>query len=186
MVTQDKFFNTKDKLSEATHFLGEMKKYINSEDEFRYSLSAYVTAVHSVIDFLLTDTNGIDPTMNGWRSEEIKILDEDEFRKIVYKKRKQTVHTKPLKPHKDIVVESKPLPEPLAKPAVTVFVGPTGVMFNELPQASLPIQIFRHESTPKFYFDSDKKMEVIPICEVHLKNVADLVKRCEHKYTGGQ
>lgn len=176
---------TKFKYSEAQYFLSRMEECRNRRDEFRFNLSAFVTASESFLEFLLLETNAINSSLNKWRKERVDNIRKDRLGIIISNSRKQTVHRKPLEPKTEEKEIPKLLPEPIDMEFTPVFVNADGsISYGVVPKGNV-IPIYTYEKESQHYFKGSES-DVITICREHLKNLNELLLSCETKYTGKQ
>ncbi len=177
------FPKTTSKFEEAQYFLERMIELKDKRDDFRYNFSAFVTAASSVISFLLNETNERNSDLNDWRTGEVE-NQKDEFQKIVYESRIQTVHKEPLNPITNVVVKSRPLAEPIEilPPQITFARADGTLEYSSAQVAHKPIPIYSYKGESTHFFEKNPDKNVITICGKHVGNLRDILNRCEEKY----
>ncbi len=177
------FKNTKFKLSEAQYFLIKMEEFRNLRDEFRYNLSAFVTASESVIAHLLIETNALNVSLNAWRDDRIKELNRDELKIIINSSRRQTIHQKALNPRTEEDVIPQALPSPRIDFNMSpIFVSADGkITYGMIPPDIIGPIIYTYVKESKHYFQ-EHKSDIVTICREHIKNLDTLILEFNKKY----
>ena len=182
------FPNTKDKLAEARHFLGQMMEN-RANDIFRYNASAFVSAAEAIIAFLLIESNA-GPEFNSWRAKQIDKINKDPFKNIIKEQRDQTNHKRPIKVDTDVTVFVAPLTLQIEVIPVTVSVSAAdNIVYSPISvNSTLPVasttppkvgagNTTRSKST--HYFRGHREKDAVSICKNHLENLMKLVEVCE-------
>ena len=189
------FPDTKDKFAEAKYFLDRMIREKNSTDHaFRFNTSAFVVAAESVVALLSVEANNPSKSkFNIWRAEQISILNEDQFKRLINEQRRVTTHTGIIRFSTDVTVYPIVLKLEFEVHPVMVsvsgnndfVVSPTSahdatiISGVKKPEFS-PVKTTRSETT--HYFLGHRDRDVISICTEHLNKLDELIKCCEAEY----
>jgi hypothetical protein len=94
---------TRDKLNEARYFLELMAANQNQREQFKYCLSAFLSAAQSVTWFIQKE---YDKTagFKSWYEQQRERMKSDETMRALHDKRVLTTHREPLAPHANVSV----------------------------------------------------------------------------------
>lgn len=100
--------NTRDKLLEAKYFFNCMNKVIQDSEKFKHNLSAFISAFRSVTLFMQTEFSKIEG-FKEWYAKKQEEMRNDKYMALLNKKRRMTIHLKPLDPfaHVNVTIEEQ-------------------------------------------------------------------------------
>jgi len=91
------------KLSEARHFLDRLRAATNTPDEFRFELSALLTAARSVLQYALEEAM-TRPGGQRWYEDQQKA---NPVMKFLKDERDDNIHSKPVRPSMSVDVQAR-------------------------------------------------------------------------------
>ena len=167
-----------DKVREAEFFLGQMKKTVNSPDEFRWNLSAFLSAARSVTWFLQSEfarTQGFK-TWYGEKQEEMR---KDPAMRFFVSKRNFSIKQASLTPRQAITVKASGTIRPSGALEIKVIRDGKVVERRELPASEqpAPVEVPAHVTYSHLFPDfPGGERNVIDACQEYLSKLKSVVR----------
>lgn len=167
--------NTEDKLNEARYFLERMQLAPNT-DEFRYNLTACLSAIRSITLIMQKEFNKVDG-FNSWYASKQEVMKNDSLLKYVHAQRNLSLHVRPLIPTPFVNIER--VFEISSQTTNVILCGTAGTLAYT-PRPSVVPRVVA--SNVKYYFSDIESKDVISLCEEALNILEKIVTECESKF----
>ncbi|MFA5145340.1 MAG: hypothetical protein WC723_04990 [Candidatus Omnitrophota bacterium] len=173
--------NTRDKLTEAKHFLEEMQRVSYDPDKFRYELTAFLAASRSIT--LIMQKEFSEKTgFEDWYIHKRNEIENNPTLKYLHRQRNISHHEHPVLQH-----NFDPTAQITDSKSTNVILTGTGGSIGILssPFGSFP-KIYPDISV-KYYFSdfTDKKKDAITLCQEAIDVMERIVNECENKFKLG-
>jgi len=165
---------TRHKFRETEHFLARMNECFEQDDEFRFSLSAYLSAARSITFYMRKQYRHV-PGFSQWYCERQIEMQADPELKYLNDLRVEAVHTEPtgLGATRQGTFTADAV---IASPALVA----------EQPQVAPEAQEHTASGvrTVRRFLPEFHGMDVVPFCDAQLQKLESLLDECERLFLG--
>jgi len=171
--------NTRDKLSEAKHFLEGMRRVSSDPDKFRYELTAFLAASRS-ITLIMQKEFARKFGFADWYIQKQNYMKREPTLKYLHRQRNISHHEHPV-----LSYSPRAIGQSCDYSGVHVVLTGTGSNLNLDSFVDLPSSpIMPPDTTIKYYFDDipNKDKDVILICQEAINVLEKIVGDCEDKF----
>ena len=168
--------NTRDKLNEAKHFLEEMKRFSPQTDAFRYTFTAFLSALRSITLVMQKEfSNASD--FSEWYANKQTVMENHSVLKYLHRQRNLTHHERPVLIYPIGVAEQRVT----ENNRITYTLTGTGDTLNLNPVFSVPCPQYAESVEVKYYFSdfTDRTKYVMTICQEAITTLEEIVAECE-------
>lgn len=185
--------DTREKLNETLYFLKQMEAKQPERDNFKFNLSAFLSAARSITLIMQKEFSKV-PDFNNWY--EGIAIGKDEEMKFFNRKRILTIHQKPVKPRARVDVN---ICVPTANITINAYsptvittkadeiigqrVEPEQISSKATSTSDKSISMGESVTTWRWYFEEFPDMDVLTLCKEHSKKLEALVSECESLFT---
>lgn len=169
--------NTKDKLNEAKHFLGEMRMVSSDPDKFRYELTAFLSAIRSITQIMQKEFSEKEGFAD-WHDQKQTEMQRNGTLRYLHRQRIISFHEHPVLSY-PIKITSQTSDETGMRVLLT------GTSSNlKLSSGFVALPIAQPAVSVKYYFDdiSTEEKDVIAICQEAINVLESIVDECETNF----
>jgi len=168
--------NTRDKLNEVIFFLEEMKGRTFDPIEFRYSLTAFLSAIRSVV-YIMEEEFSKKPGFSDWYTQKSNEMKNDPILKYMYTQSDIETHRHP------IIYPINVTKQDITGTRMDIIINGTEssiLIRKNLTFPVVPLTV----TAVKYYFDNivSKEKDVIAICQEAIDTIESVVNECESKF----
>jgi hypothetical protein len=163
---------TRHKLNESEYFLKMAKALFENDDEFSYSISAFLSAARS-ITFYMQKQYGRCYGFPDWYSrKQVYMLADDDFN-FLNNARVETIHKAPVRTgaSREVTIKMNAIIGSLSKEESQQMKDAD----SKPPEQGVP-------KTVRRFFPDHASVDVIPLCEKQLAELRALVDECESRF----
>jgi len=170
--------NTRDKLNEAKHFLEEMRRFSPQTDAFRYTYTAFLSAIRSITLVMQKEFSGASG-FSDWYANKQAIMENHSVLKYLHRQRNLAHHERPVLIYPIGVAERV-----TENNRITYTLTGTGDTLNLNPVFSVPCPQYAGPVEVKYYFSdfTDRTKDVMTICQEAITTLEKIVAECEGRF----
>ena len=187
--------DTRDKLNEAAYFLNQLRTNAENKDEFRFNLSAFMSALRSTTLFIQKEYTHT-PGFLAWYKTKQAEMEKDSILKFFYKQRTRTIHIKPIAAqslvhfYSPAIDMSKLTGEQPLSFKITASVSKSGKPEMQVTDIVDPGSAIAGEASyeVKWQFDdmsetdNPKKLDVLTLCSEQFDKISTIITECERLF----
>jgi hypothetical protein len=175
--------DTADKFLEAQYFFKRLVDNQNNREEFKFNLSAFLSAFRSVTLFMQKEFGKINEFKKWYSDQQCKMKANSDF-SLLNTKRVMTIHTSSVKPHARITISLSDSVTATDSCSAQIVHQGGSTENTDLAEPQPPKHTIEPEVADRWlwYFADQPNKDVITICKESMEILEDIVKECELKY----